>query len=305
MFSKLPQSIQITEVGPRDGLQNEKKILSTEDKIKFILLLEEAGLKSIETTSFVRPDKVAQMSDAKELYEGLVALSSAGTNYPCLVPNLKGLEKAIEAGVKEIAIFTSTSEEFSQKNINASIDESFKRMEEVSLLALRNNLKIRGYISTVFGCPYEGNKGASKLLEVVKRLKDLGVFEISLGDTIGVATPIQTSKVIEQISSFDLNFFSMHFHDTRGMALANILTSLEFGITRFDASAGGLGGCPYAKGATGNVATEDVVYLCESLGIETNVNMKRLAAASEFILSRLGHKSSSKYLNAFLAGDKV
>jgi hydroxymethylglutaryl-CoA lyase len=300
MFESLPKSIFITEVGPRDGLQNEKKVLSTEEKIKFILMLQEAGLKSIEATSFVRKDKIPQMGDAKELIEGLLAVTKKPVSYPCLVPNLKGLEMAISAGVKEIALFTATSEEFNKKNINASIDESFKRMEEVVALAHQNNLKIRGYISTVFGCPYEGKTSVEKLIAVVKRLKDFGVYDISLGDTIGVGTPKQTQTIISELKTrFELDLFSMHFHDTRGMALANILTSLENGITHFDSSAGGLGGCPYAKGATGNVATEDIVYLCESLGIETGVNLEKLAKASDFILTKIGHKTSSKYLSAY------
>lgn len=303
MFSNLPKSIHITEVGPRDGLQNEKKTLSTESKIQFILLLQEAGLKSIEATSFVRPDRIPQMGDASDLFEGLLSLTKTKIEYPCLVPNMKGLEKALEVGVKEIALFTATSEKFNQKNINATIDESFKRMEEVAKEAIANRLRIRGYVSTVFGCPYEGETSTKKLVEVTQRLKDLGAYDISLGDTIGVGTPVQVVKVIDALKDkFELDLFSMHFHDTRGMALANVMTSLEHGITRFDSSAGGLGGCPYANGATGNLATEDLVYLCHSLGIETGVDMDKLADASAFILSKLGHASSSKYLTAYLAG---
>ena len=305
MFDNLPTSIHITEVGPRDGLQNEAKVLSTEYKIEFILMLQEAGLTSIEATSFIRPDRIPQMGDASDLYEGLLALSRAKVNYPCLVPNLKGLEKAIASGVKEIALFTATSEEFNKKNINATIDESFKRMEEVASEAKKNGMKIRGYVSTVFGCPYEGETSTSKLIDVTNRLKDLGAYDISLGDTIGVGTPKQVAQIITDLKAeFDLGLLSMHFHDTRGMALANVQTSLEHGITRFDSSAGGLGGCPYAKGATGNLATEDLVYLCDSLGIKTGVDMGKLALASEFILSKLGHPSSSKYLTAYLAGKK-
>lgn len=301
MFQSLPKSIFITEVGPRDGLQNEKTVLSTKDKIEFITMLQAAGLKSIEATSFVRADKIPQMGDATELFSGLKALSKNPVSFPCLVPNLKGLEMAIKAGVSEIALFTATSETFNKKNINASIDESFKRMAEVVALALENKLKIRGYISTVFGCPYEGETSTQKLIEVVQRLKDFGVYDISLGDTIGVGTPKQVQDIISSLKkSFDLSLFSMHFHDTRGMALANILTSLENGISRFDSSAGGLGGCPYAKGATGNVATEDIVYLCESLGIKTGVDIDKLVKASQFILDKIGRSSSSKYLTAYL-----
>ncbi len=305
MLKNLPKSIHITEVGPRDGLQNEPKVLSTEDKITFILMLQKAGLKSIEATSFVRPDRIPQMGDASDLYEGLMALTSKKVEYPCLIPNLKGLEKALEVGVKEIALFTATSEEFNKKNINASIDESFVRMEEVAKKALAEGLKVRGYVSTVFGCPYEGKTSTKKLIEVSKRLKNLGAYDISLGDTIGVGVPLQVNQIIEELDKeFDLDLFSMHFHDTRGMALSNVLTSIENGITKFDSSAGGLGGCPYAKGATGNLATEDLVYLCHSLGIETGVDMDLLASASDFILSKLGHVSSSKYLTAYLVGKK-
>jgi hydroxymethylglutaryl-CoA lyase len=301
MFQNLPKSIFITEVGPRDGLQNEKTVLSTKDKIEFILMLQKAGLKSIEATSFVRADKIPQMGDATELFKGLTSQTIEPVSYPCLVPNLKGLEMAIKAGVSEIALFTATSETFNSKNINCSIDESFKRMADVVLLAQKNKLKIRGYISTVFGCPYEGDTSSQKLIEVIQRLKDFGVYDISLGDTIGVGTPKQVQTIIASLKSFfDLSLFSMHFHDTRGMALANILTSLENGITRFDSSAGGLGGCPYAKGATGNVATEDIVYLCESLGIKTGVDIEKLTEASQFILKKIGRSSSSKYLTAYL-----
>lgn len=305
MFEALPKSIHITEVGPRDGLQNEAKVLSTENKIEFILMLQEAGLKSIEATSFVRPDRIPQMGDASDLYEGLMALAKDKVEYPCLVPNLKGLEKAIEVGVKEIALFTATSEEFNKKNINATIDESFVRMKEVASKAKENGIKVRGYVSTVFGCPYEGETSVSKLIDVAGKLKDMGAYDISLGDTIGVATPAQVQKIIKELkNNFELGLFSMHFHDTKGMALANVLTSLENGATRFDSSSGGLGGCPYAKGATGNLATEDLVYLCESLGVSTGVDMELLTKASEFILSKLGHPSSSKYLTAYLAGKK-
>lgn len=306
MFENLPKSIHITEVGPRDGLQNEKAVLSTEHKIEFILRLQKAGLTAIEATSFVRPDRIPQMGDAFDLYTGLLALTKEPVDYPCLVPNMKGLELALKAGVKEIALFTATSEEFNKKNINASIDESFKRMEEVVNEAKKHNLKLRGYVSTVFGCPYEGETSLEKLIEVASRLKDMGAYDISLGDTIGVGTPTQVVSVIDKLKSNfnDLNLFSMHFHDTRGMALTNVQTSLLNGITRFDSSAGGLGGCPYAKGATGNLATEDLVYLCHSLGIETGVDLDLLASASQFILEKVGHPSSSKFLTAYLANKK-
>ena len=306
MFSNLPKKARIIEVGPRDGLQNEKSFLATDDKVKFIDMLVKAGLSSVEITSFVRAPKIPQMSDAKELFTEISKkYYFSNIHAPCLVPNLKGMENAVDLGVKEIAIFTATSDTFNQKNINASIDESLNRFIPVVKLAKTNNIKIRGYVSTVFGCPYEGETSVETLTSVMKSLEDFGCYEISLGDTIGVANPLQTKNVLDQVSkSFSMDKIAMHFHDTRGMALANILSSLEMGATNFDSSAGGLGGCPYAKGSTGNVATEDVLYLFNSLGIETGVDMNKLAKASEFILDKINRETSSKYLKAFLATGK-
>nr|BDT28197.1 hydroxymethylglutaryl-CoA lyase [Bacteriovorax sp. HI3] len=299
----MPKKVRIVEVGPRDGLQNEKTIVSLEDKVTFIRMLADAGLSEIEATSFVRAEKIPQMSDGVELYGALVkeeALKKA--KLISLVPNDKGLDNALRAGVKEIAVFTATSNTFNQKNINATVDESLKRIDAVMARANKEGLKTRGYISTVFGCPYEGKTSLVELKRVANHLESLGVHEISLGDTIGVANPLQVKETIEFLKSdFSLDFFAMHFHDTRGMAVANILASLEMGMTSFDSSAGGLGGCPYAKGASGNVATEDLVYLFSSMGIETGVNMEKLAQASSFILSKLSKGSSSKSLTAFLA----
>lgn len=303
MLSHMPKKVRIVEVGPRDGLQNEKTIVSLEDKVTFIRMLADAGLSEIEATSFVRAEKIPQMSDGVELYGALVkeeALKKA--KLISLVPNDKGLDNALRAGVKEIAVFTATSNTFNQKNINATVDESLKRIDAVMARANKEGLKTRGYISTVFGCPYEGKTSLVELKRVANHLESLGVHEISLGDTIGVANPLQVKETIEFLKSdFSLDFFAMHFHDTRGMAVANILASLEMGMTSFDSSAGGLGGCPYAKGASGNVATEDLVYLFSSMGIETGVNMEKLAQASSFILSKLSKGSSSKSLTAFLA----
>lgn len=299
--------IRIVEVGPRDGLQNEKSILSTEDKFHFISALTESGLKSIEVTSFVKAPAIPQMADAAELF-GRVKneLSDKGISFPCLVPNLKGYETAKKLGVKEIALFTATSDSFTKKNINATVDESFERMKEVADAAREDKIMVRGYISTAFGCPYEGTMDVKKLISVTKRLFELGVYEVSVGDTIGVAIPMQVRSYLRALKSeFPVGKLAMHFHDTRGMALTNIYASLEEGITTFDSSAGGLGGCPYAKGATGNVATEDVWYLLNSQGLDTGIDIAKLAAASSFILEKLGRQTESKFLKAYLNTGKV
>jgi hydroxymethylglutaryl-CoA lyase len=302
MLTHLPKKVRIVEVGPRDGLQNEKTIIDLENKISFIKKLKAAGLQEIEATSFVRSEKIPQMGDGGELLSKLLAdRDLSDTKLISLVPNLKGLTDALSVGAKEIAVFTSTSNTFNSKNINASIDESLKKIEEVALVAKKNNVRVRGYISTVFGCPYEGKTSLDELKRVAKALQGFGVYEVSLGDTIGVANPLQVVEVLNFLKKdFKADFFSMHFHDTRGMALANILTSLELGMTSFDSSAGGLGGCPYAAGASGNVATEDLVYLMHSLGIKTGVDLKKLTEASMFILSHLKRESPSKYLKAYL-----
>lgn len=303
MLDHLPNEIRIVEVGPRDGLQNEKTIIALEDKITFIKMLEAAGLFNIEATSFVRKEKIPQMGDGSELFQGLVGCKA---NLITLVPNIKGLEEAIKVGVKEIAVFTSTSNTFNKKNINATIDESLIKITEVINLAKKNNIQIRGYISTTFGCPYEGNTSVKEFIRLAHYFKSSGVYEVSIGDTIGVANPLQVKNFIADITNeFPLSYFSMHFHDTRGMALANVLTSLELGITSFDSSAGGLGGCPYAVGAFGNLATEDLVYLLDSLGLQTGVDMKKLAEASVFIFSKLNRDIASKYLKSYLSSCPV
>lgn len=299
MLESLPKTIRIVEVGPRDGLQNEKTIVSLEDKIIFINKLIEAGFLNIEVTSFVKKEKIPQMGDSSELF---TTIKNSKANFISLVPNTKGLEEAIRVGVNEIAVFTSTSNTFNKKNINASIDESLVKIEEVINIAKKNNIKVRGYISTAFGCPYEGATKVTDFLRIAHFMEEQGVYDVSIGDTIGVANPLQVKNFIIDIQKeFSLKYFSMHFHDTKGMALANILTSLEMGITSFDSSAGGLGGCPYAVGALGNVATEDLVYLLQSLGIETGVDMKKLAEASTFILGKLNKSTTSKYLQAYLS----
>lgn len=299
--------IRIVEVGPRDGLQNEKTILSTEDKFQFIKLLAETGLKTIEVTSFVKAPAIPQMIDASELFLRVQKeFIGKNINLPCLVPNLKGYETAKSLGVREISIFTATSDSFTQKNINATVEESFQRMLEVTSAAKNDGVRVRGYISTAFGCPYEGVMNVNKLIHVTKRLFDLGVYEVSVGDTIGVAHPRQVRSFISALKNeFPLDKIAMHFHDTRGMALTNIFVSLEEGISVFDSSAAGLGGCPYAKGATGNVATEDVWYLLNSQGLETGIDISKLAVASRFILEKLERETQSKFLRAYFNTGKV
>ena len=302
MFNYTKDFIKIVEVGPRDGLQNEKIIVSMEDKVEYIQKLMSAGFKTIEATSFVREDKIPQMAHAAELFTRLKEISDFHLyHFPCLVPNQKGYEKALKAGVEEISLFSATSDEFTKKNINCTVKESFERMSEVAQEAKKDGLKIRGYISTAFGCPYSGEIGIDKLEEVAQEFLKLGVYEISIGDTIGVATPKQVYHYLFDLKKgIDIKKMAMHFHDTRGMAIANVLTSLELGIQSFDSSSGGLGGCPYALGATGNVATEELVYLFESLGLDTGVDLEKLIEASSFILEKVKKKTPSKYLQTLI-----
>ncbi len=296
-YSGIKKNIKIVEVGPRDGLQNESISLSLRDKLAYIDLLAATGLQTIEATSFVRADKIPQMADAVDLFKKLSQKEYFNRiSFPCLVPNMKGYEQASSAGVKEISLFSATSDAFTAKNINCTVDESFERMQEVADAAIKDGVKMRGYVSTAFGCPYAGEMSVDKLVHVIERFFKLGVYEVSIGDTIGVAVPGQVDKYLSVIKKeFDLDKLAMHFHDTRGMAVANCLISLEHGISVFDSSSGGLGGCPYAKGATGNVATEDILYLFESLGLETGVNLEAVARASKFILEKVQKNSPSKY----------
>ncbi|MFN8371070.1 MAG: hydroxymethylglutaryl-CoA lyase [Bacteriovoracaceae bacterium] len=298
MFKNLPKQVKMVEVGPRDGLQNEKSFIETQDKFTYIEKLIQAGLTHIEVGSFVNPDKILQMKDTVELYKLLDAkFGKSGLNLICLVPNLTGLKSALSVNVKSIAVFTSTSNEFNKKNINATIDESLVRITEVMKIAKTENLQVRGYVSTVFGCPYEGKTSVEELKRVLDKLFNLGVYEVSLGDTIGVATPAQVETIILELKkSFDVNKLALHFHDTLGMAVSNILVGLENGVTIFDSSSGGLGGCPYAKGATGNVTTEDVWYLLNSFNIDTKINLDKLMEASNFILSKVNKETPSKFL---------
>jgi hydroxymethylglutaryl-CoA lyase len=299
--------IKIVEVGPRDGLQNEKAILSTEVKLEFIRQLSETGLQTIEITSFVKASSIPQMADATELFTQVdKLLAGKNISLPCLVPNLKGYETAKSLNVKEIALFSATSNAFTLKNVNATVDETFERMGEVAQAAKKDGIKIRGYISTAFGCPYEGYMDVKKLSSVIERFFKLGVYECSIGDTIGVATPKQVREYLKSLKNeFPIDKLAGHFHDTRGLATANILVSLEEGITTFDSSAGGLGGCPYAKGATGNVATEDAWYLIQSQGLETGIDINKLTQASKYILEQVHRQTESKFLKAYLNTGKV
>src|SRR5438105_3053388 len=299
---KIPvDSVKIVEVGPRDGLQNEKATVPTEAKVDYITTLADAGLKVIEAGAFVSPKWVPQMADTAEVYAEIP--KDPGVDYPVLVPNMKGLERAIDAGVKSIAIFTAASDTFNQRNINMSIDESFANYAPVTTRALAERIRVRGYISTAFGCPYEGDVPPEKVLEVSARLLDLGCYEVSVGDTIGVGTPRQVQGVIGMLLQvIPAQKLAMHFHDTRGTALANTLAALEMGIATFDASSGGLGGCPYAPGASGNLATEDLVYMLDRMAIETGVDLNRLVAASSIVAPYLDHPLPGRYLQACTRG---
>ena len=294
---RTPPRVSIVEVGPRDGLQNEKTLIATADKIAFIDQLTAAGHRTIEVSAFVSPKWVPQMGDASEVFAGITRLDHV--RYTALVPNRAGLTRAIAAGVTEVAIFAAASETFSQRNINQSIDASLAIYSDVCREALAAGLKVRGYLSTCFGCPYEGPIAPSQVAAVARRLIDLGVFEVAISDTIGVAHPGQVPIVLDAVSAgVPLQQVALHFHDTRGTALANVLAGLDYGVATFDSSAGGLGGCPFAPGAAGNLATEDLLYMLDGLGIETGVDVSKVAAASRFMQSRLDHPLPSRYLQA-------
>lgn len=291
------EAVKIVEVGPRDGLQNEKVIVPTEVKVDYITALGDAGLRVIEAGAFVSPKWVPQMADTAEVYRDIP--KDPSVEYPVLVPNMRGLERAIESRVKSIAIFTAASDTFNQRNINMTIDESFENYAPVAARARAEGIRVRGYVSTAFGCPYEGDVPPEKVLEVCARLLDLGCYEVSVGDTIGVGTPMQVQGVIGfMLQVIPPSKLAMHFHDTRGTALANTLVALEMGITTFDASAGGLGGCPYAPGASGNLATEDLVYMLDRMGVDTGVDLGRLIKASSKIAGYLDHPLPGRYLQA-------
>ena len=291
------RKVTVVEVGPRDGLQNESAVISTVDKIAFVDYLSAAKLPVIEVSAFVSPKRVPQMADAVEVFAGIARLE--GIRYAALVPNLAGLDRALAAGVTEIAIFAAASETFSRRNINQSIADSIATYEEVCHRALAAGLRIRGYLSTAFGCPYEGEIPPATVANVASRLIELGVFEVAISDTIGIAHPGQVPLVLDQVlKRIDIDRVALHFHDTRGTALANVLAALAIGVATFDASAGGLGGCPFAPGAAGNLATDDLIYMLDGLGIETGVSLPALSDATAFIAARVGHPLPSRYAQA-------
>ncbi len=293
----IPLHARIVEVGPRDGLQNEKEIIPAVVKIALIDRLSATGLTHIESGAFVSPKWVPQMADTAQVYAGINRKN--GVVYPALVPNDRGMQSAIESGVEEIAVFAAASEEFSQKNIHCSIDESLARFSSVVQAGKAHGIKIRGYISCVAGCPYQGDVRPEKVGEIARKLYEMGCYEISLGDTIGVATPNKIQAVLYDVMDHvPVNALALHCHDTYGQALANIYAGLQMGVSVFDSSVAGLGGCPYATGATGNVATEDLLYMLNGLGIKTGVNLDRLIEASWFISDYLGRKPASNVANA-------
>jgi isopropylmalate/homocitrate/citramalate synthase len=293
----MAERVRIVEVGPRDGLQNEPRNVPTETKIEFIKLLAEAGLKTIEATAFVSPKWVPQMADHAEVMRGLERRE--GVSYPVLVPNLRGFDAAVAAGATDVAVFAAASETFSERNINCSIAESLERFAPVFDAARAAHVRVRGYISCVLGCPYEGAVDSARVADVAGRLFDAGCYEISLGDTIGVGTPSRTKTMLAAVAErVPAEHLAGHFHDTYGQALANIYAAMESGVRVFDASVSGLGGCPYAPGAAGNVATEDLVYMLNGMDIETGVNLDRLIAAGAFICDKLGRQTQSKVARA-------
>jgi hydroxymethylglutaryl-CoA lyase len=294
----LSKRARIVEVGPRDGLQNEAREVPTAVKVELIERLADAGLPAVEATAFVSPKWVPQMADHAEVLERI--RRKAGVSYPVLTPNLKGFEAARAAGATEVAIFGAASEAFSKKNINCSIAESLERFQPVVAEAKKHGIKVRGYVSCVLGCPYEGEVKPEKVAEVAGTLYDMGCYEVSLGDTIGTGTPGKAQAMIDACAKrVPLERLAGHYHDTYGQALANIYASLEMGVSTFDASVAGLGGCPYAAGASGNVATEDVVYMMNGLGVETGVDLKRLVEIGRWICGVLGREPSSKVNKAF------
>lgn len=292
-----PQKVRIVEVGPRDGLQNEKQVIPAQTKVDLINRLSETGLSVIESGAFVSPKWVPQMADTAEVFARIEKKS--GVSYPVLVPNMKGMEAAVAAGVREVAVFAAASESFSQKNINCSIRESLERFEPVLAEAKKHAIKVRGYVSCVLGCPYEGAIAPKIVADVAKTLHRMGCYEISLGDTIGTGTPLKTKEMILAVKKeVPVEQLAAHFHDTYGQALANLLMALGEGIPVIDSAVAGLGGCPYAKGASGNVATEDVVYMLDGMGIETGVDLNTLIDAGRFISAALGRLPGSKVTQA-------
>ncbi|EMT0931225.1 hydroxymethylglutaryl-CoA lyase [Acinetobacter baumannii] len=291
--------VNIVEVGPRDGLQNEKQSISFDDKIELIQRLSRAGINYLEAGSFVSSKWVPQMAATQEIFSYLKDQNNSKRTYAALVPNLKGLESALKTEVKEIAVFIAASESFSKKNINKSIEEAVATTRDVINEALKHNIKVRGYLSCVLGCPYEGQIDIKTVVQLTKQLIDFGTYEVSLGDTIGVGTPFKTRELIRALKEeVPVSKIAGHFHDTYGQALANVWVSLEEGIRTFDSSIAGLGGCPYAKGASGNLATEDLIYMLHNSGYETGVDLQKLIDAGDFINSVLGRETNSKVAKA-------
>lgn len=297
LFRTLPPRVTIYEVGPRDGLQNEQRMVPTSDKIAMIDSLSRTGLSHIEITSFVNPKWIPQLSDASDVARGIARQD--GVSYSCLVPNRRGMDAAVQAGMREVAVFLSASETHNKKNINKTIEEALAAFTEVVGPAREAGVRVRAYVSTVYGCPYEGPVDVGRVEDLVRKLRALGVYQISLGDTIGVATPAQVDHVLRRLLAFcPQEELALHFHDTRGTALANILVGVALGITTVDSALGGLGGCPYAPGASGNAATEDVVYMLHGMGIDTGIDLDGLVDTSGRVATWLGHELPSKYFKA-------
>jgi hydroxymethylglutaryl-CoA lyase len=296
-MSGLPSQVRIVEVGPRDGLQNEKTIIPAATKVELINRLSQTGLRTIEATSFVSPKWVPQLADAVEVFSAIDR--HADINYPVLVPNEQGYDRARAVGAREVAVFSAASEAFNRKNINASIDESIERFIPILDKARADGVRVRGYVSTVLGCPYQGEVPISDVVRVAERMHALGCYEISLGDTIGIGTPGKAREMLRAVAqSIPITALAVHFHDTRGQALANILACLEEGVAVIDSAVSGTGGCPYARGATGNVASEDVVYMLEGMGIGTGIALDRLIDTGLWLSQQLGRETSSKVARA-------
>jgi hydroxymethylglutaryl-CoA lyase len=297
VFEQLPPDVTLYEVGPRDGLQNESRMVPTDDKIRLVDALSQTGLRAIEITSFVNPKWIPQLADGGEVSRRIVR--KPGIIYSALVPNRQGLDAAMAAGMKEIAVFMSASETHNKKNINKTIAQTLTAFQETVPPAIAAGLRVRAYVSTVYGCPYEGAVDPAKALELCRALRALGCYQVSLGDTIGVANPRQVRDVLSRVlAEIPIPEVAVHFHDTRGTALANILVSVEMGITTVDAALGGLGGCPYAPGASGNVATEDVVYMLEGMGVRTGIDLDKLVDCARLASTVVGHEVPSKYYRA-------
>jgi hydroxymethylglutaryl-CoA lyase len=297
VFEQLPPEVTLYEVGPRDGLQNESRMIATDDKVRFVDALSDTGLRAIEITSFVNPKWIPQLADGAEVSRRITR--RPGIAYSALVPNRQGLDAAIKAGMTEVAVFMSASETHNKKNVNKTIEATLAAFRETVPPALAAGLRVRAYVSTVYGCPYEGAVDPNKALELCRALRALGCYQVSLGDTIGVANPRQVRDVLSRVlAEIPAPEVAVHFHDTRGTALANILVSVEMGITTVDSALGGLGGCPYAPGASGNVATEDVVYMLEGMGVRTGVDLDKLVDCSRLASTLVGHEMPSKFYRA-------